>query len=67
MQNAHLVSHHMHHIHTDTTTRIVSLSPRHVAIYHLKYFAKLSIATAATITMLLYVAVLMVGIPAINL
>ncbi|MFN5060055.1 MAG: hypothetical protein ACK5GU_09070 [Chloroflexota bacterium] len=69
MQNAHQISRHMHQMHTstDTTTRVVTFSPRHVALYHLKHFAKVSIVAAATIVALLYTAVLVIGVPTVNM
>jgi hypothetical protein len=69
MQNVQQISHHMHHVHTstDTTTRVVTFNPRHVALYHLKRFAKVSIVAATTIIALLYTAVLIVGVPTINM
>jgi hypothetical protein len=68
MQNAQQGNHHMHHIHTDSdTTRIVAVNQRHIALYHLKQFVKVSIVVAATIISLLYTAILMIGVPAINM
>jgi hypothetical protein len=69
MQNAHPIWRQMNHMRTstDTTTRIVAFSPRHVALYHLKHFAKVCIVAAATIIALLYTAMLVVGVPTINL
>lgn len=73
MQNVHPISRQMHHIrthtttHTDTSTRIVTFSQRHVALYRLKHFAKVSIVAAATIIALLYAAMLVVGVPTINM
>jgi hypothetical protein len=69
MQNAHPIWRQMNNLRTstDTTTRVVALSPRHVALYHLKRFAKVSVVAATAIIALLYAAMLIVGVPTINL
>lgn len=69
MQNVHPISRQMTLIrsNTDTSTRIVTFKPRHVALYRLKHFAKVSIVAAATIIALLYTAMLVVGVPTINM
>lgn len=55
------------HAHTtiDGTTQIVTLHPRRIALYHLTRFAKVCIMVAATITAILYMIAIMVGVPSI--
>lgn len=69
MQNIPLIVRQMQHHRngTDTTTRVVTFSSRYVALYRLKHFAKVSIVAAATIIALLYAAMLVVGVPTINM
>jgi hypothetical protein len=69
MQHAHQISRYLNQMRTstDATTRIVAFSPRHIALYHLKRFAKVSIVVAATIVALLYTVVLVIGIPTVNM
>lgn len=69
MQSVHPISRQMHRVQTstDTTTRIVTLSPRLTERYHFKHFAKVSIVAAAMIVALLYTAMLIVGVPTINM
>jgi hypothetical protein len=69
MQHTHQISRYLHQMRTstDATTRIVAFSPRHIALYHLKHFAKVSIVVAATIVALLYTVVLVIGVPTVNM
>ncbi len=64
MQNVHPASRGMHPTQTtiETTTQIVTLHPRRIALHHLKRFAKLSLMVATTITAILYALALVVGV-----
>ncbi len=66
MQNIHSVSHAMHQIsaHSDMT-RVVTITPRHIALYHLKHFAKMSMLVAATIIVILYTIAMILDVPTV--
>ncbi|MBM4413387.1 MAG: hypothetical protein FJ040_08100 [Chloroflexi bacterium] len=66
MQNIHSVPHVMHQInaHSDMT-RVVSITPRHIALFHLKQFAKMSMVVAATIIVILYSIAIILDVPTV--
>lgn len=67
MQHVQPVSRPMQHVrHTASMhTRVVSVTPRQVALYHLKRFATTSIVLATIIISVLYTVALIIGTPTV--